>query len=116
MSIAKSDCYDANQPLELSMVDTSVEWDDKGYRIDTDYFDFELSTNLIEDESADTVPQWEGMKESQAVTTSSNTGREISKRDPLRDANALKHAGFKCEFDNREENVRMRWQRSVMAM
>lgn len=56
------------------------------------------------------------MKESQAVTTSSNTGREISKRDPLRDANALKHAGFKCEFDNREENVRMRWQRSVMAM
>ena len=47
MSIAKSDCYDANQPLELSMVDTSVEWDDKGYRIDTDYFDFELSTNLL---------------------------------------------------------------------
>lgn len=47
MSIAKSDCYDANQPLELSMVDTSVEWDDKGYRIDTDYFDFDLSTNLL---------------------------------------------------------------------
>ena len=42
------------------------------------------------------------MKESQAVTTSSNTGREISKRDPLRDANALKHAGFKCEFDNED--------------
>ena len=42
ISTAKSDCYESNQPLELSMADTSVEWDDKGYRIDTDYFDFDV--------------------------------------------------------------------------
>lgn len=42
ISIAKSDCYDANQPLELSMAKTSVEWADKGYRVDTDYFDFDV--------------------------------------------------------------------------
>lgn len=166
------------------MADTSVEWDDKGYRIDTDYFDFDvpvatsdhkqwLETHFIEgsaftragkgkqqymchladehaiylleqaisiqknnevtkhlkaalvdivgdkdseynqveiesinelivDDAADTVPEWEGKKESQAVTTSSNTGREIPKRDPLRASNALKPAGFKCEFDNED--------------
>ena len=71
---------------------------------DSEYNQVEIESinELIEDESADTVPEWEGKKESQAVTTSSNTGREIPKRDPLRAANALKHAGFKCEFDNED--------------
>jgi len=42
ISIAKADYYEANQPRELSMAETSVEWNDEGYRVDTEYFDFEV--------------------------------------------------------------------------
>lgn len=42
ISVAKDDYYEANQPHELSVADTSVEWDDEGYRVDTDYFDFDV--------------------------------------------------------------------------
>lgn len=42
ISIAKDDYYKANQPHELSVAETSVEWDDEGYRVDTDYFDFDV--------------------------------------------------------------------------
>lgn len=71
---------------------------------DSEYNQVEIESinELIENEAADTVPEWKGKKELLAVTTSSNTGREIPKLDPLRAANALKHAGFKCEFDNED--------------
>ncbi len=42
ISVAKNDCYEANQPHELSAADTTVEWNDKGYRVDTDYYDFDV--------------------------------------------------------------------------
>lgn len=41
ISIAKDDYYEAKQPHELSVAKTSVTWDDKGYRVDTEYFDFD---------------------------------------------------------------------------
>ena len=50
ISVAKSDCYEAQQPWELSEADTSVIWDDDGYRVDTDYFDFDvplLTSNYV---------------------------------------------------------------------
>lgn len=37
ISIAQSDCYVSNQPLELKSAKTSIQWDDSGYRVDTDY-------------------------------------------------------------------------------
>ncbi len=42
LSIAKDDYYEANQPKELSDADTTVKWDDEGYRVDTEYFDFDV--------------------------------------------------------------------------
>lgn len=42
ISIAKDDYYEADQPHELSVAETTVEWNDEGYRIDTDYFDFDV--------------------------------------------------------------------------
>lgn len=42
ISIAQTDCHDGRQPLELANADTSVTWDDDGYRIDTEYFDFDV--------------------------------------------------------------------------
>ncbi len=41
ISVAQEDCYDANQPTELSDADTTVIWADEGYRIDTTYYDFD---------------------------------------------------------------------------
>lgn len=184
ISVAKGDCYEAEQPHELAIALTSVQWDNAGYRVDTDYFDFdhpvsaikhkqwladhyikgsaftvngtgkqqymcsladehaiylleqaislqedkqvlnnlknalaeivgekeseydpvemESINELVEDAPADTIPAWEGKKEAQAMTTSSKTGREIPKRDPQRAADALAHAGFKCEFDSND--------------
>ena len=48
ISIAKADCYEANQPQELSDANTTVEWDDDGYRVDTDYFDFDVPIRTTE--------------------------------------------------------------------
>ena len=48
ISVTKDDYYEANQPRELLVADTSVKWDDEGYRVDTEYFDFDvpvLATN-----------------------------------------------------------------------
>lgn len=42
ISIAKTDCYKAKQPIELALADTSVKWNDAGYRVDTAYFDFDI--------------------------------------------------------------------------
>ena len=182
ISIAKADYYEATQPRELSVAETSVEWNDEGYRVDTEYFDFEIplyTTNykewleshyiegsaftrvgrgkqqylchladehaifllekaiglqndeqvldqlkdaladivgdksseydpvemetineIIEDISARTKPEWSGVKEAQAMTTSQKTGREIPKRDPQRAADALEHADYLCEYQN----------------
>ena len=36
------------------------------------------------------------------MTTSSQTGRSIPKRDPQRAADALAHAEYKCEFNNND--------------
>lgn len=41
ISVAQTDCYDANQPRELKVADTEWEWDDDGYRIDTDYIELD---------------------------------------------------------------------------
>lgn len=184
ISIAKADYYEANQPHELSMADTSVDWEDEGYRVDTEYFDFDvpvIATNykgwlkdhfiegsaftkagtgkqqymcrladehaifllqkaielqkgtevlnhlkdalaeivgdkeseynqvemesineLVEDVPSDTVPDWKGEKNVQAMTTFSKTGREIPKRDLQRAADALARAEYQCEFDSRD--------------
>ena len=48
ISIAQNDCYEADQPRELAIAEKSIEWNDEGYRIDTDYFDFDtplITTN-----------------------------------------------------------------------
>ncbi|BAZ97517.1 HNH endonuclease [Dehalococcoides mccartyi] len=42
ISVAQTDCYKASQPKELSQADTTIKWDDEGYRIDTDYFEFDV--------------------------------------------------------------------------
>lgn len=42
ISVAKDDYYDATQPHELSAAATTVDWDDDGYRVDTEYFDFDV--------------------------------------------------------------------------
>ena len=42
ISIAKEDFYEATQPRELVVAETSVEWSDEGYRVDTEYYDFEV--------------------------------------------------------------------------
>ncbi len=41
ISIAKDDYYEANQPRELLDALTSVQWSNEGYRVDTEYFDFD---------------------------------------------------------------------------
>lgn len=42
ISITKTDCYDSAQPKELIEADTSVQWNNDGYRIDTRYYDFDI--------------------------------------------------------------------------
>lgn len=42
ISIAKGDYYEAKQPYELAVAEKSLEWNDEGYRVDTEYFDFEV--------------------------------------------------------------------------
>mgnify|MGYP002626941571 CR=1 FL=1 len=51
ISIAKTDCYTANQPHELAVAEKTIKWNDEGYRIDTVYFDFDvpvIATNYKE--------------------------------------------------------------------
>ncbi len=42
ISVAKSDFYESNQPRELIEAEKSIEWDDEGYRVDTEYYDFDV--------------------------------------------------------------------------
>lgn len=42
VSISRDNYYESKQPQELSEADTTVKWDDDGYRIDTDYFYFDV--------------------------------------------------------------------------
>ena len=42
ISIAVRDCYDAMQPDELHNSQTEYAWSDDGYRIDTEYHDFDV--------------------------------------------------------------------------
>lgn len=42
ISIAKSDCQDGKQPRELVNANTKIDWDDDGYRVDTEYFDMDI--------------------------------------------------------------------------
>ena len=42
ISIAKTDCYDSQQPLALVKAKTSVNWDNDGYRIDCNYYSLEI--------------------------------------------------------------------------
>ena len=181
ISIAKTDYYEAKEPHELIEANTSVDWDEAGYRVDTDYFDFDvplLTTNyknwleehyiegsaftragrgkqqymchladehaifllekvialqrsstvlkhlkdalaeivgdkeseytpvemesineIVDDMTSATRPAWSGLREEQAMTISSNTGREIPKRDPQRAADALARADYQCEYN-----------------
>lgn len=182
ISIAKADCYEARQPYELSIAEKSLVWNDEGYRVDTEYYDFEVPlytvnyrewlenhyiegsaftrvgrgkqqylchladehavfllekaielqsdvrvlnrlkdaladivgdksseydlvemeaiNEIVEDIAVHTKPEWSGVKEAQAMTTSQKTGREVPKRDPQRAADALKHADYLCEYEN----------------
>ncbi len=45
ISVAKDDCYTAVQPKEVRDNSGEYKWDDNGFRIDTEYFDF--STPLL---------------------------------------------------------------------
>ncbi len=181
ISIAQTDYYEAKEPHELIEADTSVDWDEAGYRVDTKYFDFDVPLltinykNWLEDhyidgsaftragrgkqqymchladehavfllekainlqrrsevlkhlkaalaeivgdkeseydpvemESINEIvndisdkerPEWNGRKEAQAMVTSSNTGRDIPKRDTQRAADALVRAGYQCEYN-----------------
>ena len=65
-----------------------------------DAVEMESINELVEDENAHEKPKWTGVKEEQAMTTSSKTGREIPKRDPKRAADALEHADYLCEYDS----------------
>ena len=48
ISVAECDCYEAAQPHELSIADTTVDWNDKGYRVDTCYYDFDVPFNITD--------------------------------------------------------------------
>lgn len=184
ITIAQTDCYHAQQPHELSIANTSVEWDDEGYRIDTKYFDYDvplittaykewlekhyvdgsaftrlgrgkqqymchladehavylleksiglqkdkdvISTlntalldivndkdseydqvemesinGLVEDSDNYEKPTWSGQHKPQAMTTSAKTGREIPKRNPQTAADALAHADYLCEYNDKD--------------
>ncbi|MBR3663943.1 MAG: HNH endonuclease [Desulfovibrio sp.] len=65
-----------------------------------DQIEMETINKIVEDISISMEPKWEGKREIQAMVTSSKTGRELPKRDPQRAADALRYAGYKCEFNN----------------
>ncbi len=55
--------------------------------------------NELLDEDADSIPEWSGIKEPQALVQSGTTGRDKPKRDAKRAADALKRAGYQCEYN-----------------
>ena len=46
ISIAQNDYYECNQPQELASANTTVKWDDNGYKVDTYYIEFDEPVNL----------------------------------------------------------------------
>lgn len=42
ISVAREDYYESNQPRELLKADNAGRWSDEGYRVDTNYFDFDV--------------------------------------------------------------------------
>lgn len=46
VSIARTDCYESTQPVELRNANTSINWDNEGYRIDTDYLSFDTPLKI----------------------------------------------------------------------
>ena len=48
ISIAKNDCYEATQPHELVTAEKNIDWDESGYRVDVEYFDFDPPFNMKE--------------------------------------------------------------------
>lgn len=48
ISIAQIDCYEDQQPKELSQALTTVQWNNDGYRVDTKYFEFEKPVKTTE--------------------------------------------------------------------
>ena len=48
ISIAQVDCYESMQPAALKAANTSVDWDNEGYRIDTSYFTFDTPLKITD--------------------------------------------------------------------
>ena len=42
ISVAKTNCYKSDQPKELLIAEKQFEWGMEGYRIDVEYYDFEV--------------------------------------------------------------------------
>lgn len=91
---------DTKETLKKAIADII---DDK----DSEYDQIEKDTieSLI-DNSSDEKPEWTGKKEKQVMTTSSSLGREKPKRDPQVAADALAHAGYVCEFDEKDRTFK----------
>lgn len=64
-----------------------------------DQVELESISEIVLDSDNAPAPEWTGVKEEQAMTTSPRTGRDIPKRDPQRAADALRHAEYLCEYD-----------------
>lgn len=71
ISIAKSNCQDGKQPRELVNANTTIDWDDDGYRVDTEYFDMDVPLKVTNHK------QWlvEHYKEGSAFTVK-GTGKQ----------------------------------------
>ena len=48
ISVSECDCYEANKPHELSVANTTVDWANEGYRVDTCYYDFDNPLTINE--------------------------------------------------------------------
>lgn len=64
-----------------------------------DEFEKDAINKLAEESASIAKPTWSGIREKQATTTSSATGREKPLRNPNRAADALRKADFLCEYD-----------------
>lgn len=71
ISVAQADCFEANQPTELSSAETSVTWNDEGYRINTKYYDFDVSVK------ATNYKEWlKNHYDPNSAFTSAGTGKQ----------------------------------------
>ena len=73
------DVYSEDDPVEKELIDRLVN----------------ASTELEK-------PEWPGIKEAQVLKISEKTGRETPKRDQQRATDALRHAGYLCEYNNED--------------